>query len=303
MKILLALFIQFGDVVSACDRPKMDWKLAFGFADHVVVGKVQKLLSSTRVQILPQRSLKGQLKQSIEVDGLLAQDQRHPERCQGAHLAVGEQYVFFVLKPSPGQSWFQAVDKIDGATPINPELIKAFEAIAPRAGMASPWMDQANGLKTKLVAARSRFHHDEDILLSLVLWNSSGGEKKLQSTSWPMATMSKCHLQIKGEKGRVQPVSTGLTQKDYEEYFSKHGPKFDLPLAKGDFYHLTLDRVNTAKPGWGYKERLGFQYYPLQPGKYQVAAECLNWGVGNLKTSEVQIEVLTTKSSQEAGTP
>ena len=68
-----------------------------------------------------------------------------------------------------------------------------------------------------------------------------------------------------------------IAARDIRAYFAKHGPRYDLTLAPGDTAMLGLDRVTTAAPGWGYKERLGFVYYPPPaPGRYTIAARCTN---------------------------
>jgi hypothetical protein len=57
------------------------------------------------------------------------------------------------------------------------------------------------------------------------------------------------------------------------EFFSRNPHRFEQRLRPGETFFLYLDRVNFAEPGWGYRERLDFRYYPMaMPGEYTISA-------------------------------
>jgi hypothetical protein len=48
--------------------------------------------------------------------------------------------------------------------------------------------------------------------------------------------------------------------------------RFDLALKPGESF-FCLDRISSAEPGWGFKERIDFRYYPMAvPGEYAISA-------------------------------
>jgi hypothetical protein len=56
------------------------------------------------------------------------------------------------------------------------------------------------------------------------------------------------------------------------DFFARNPHRFDLALKPGESF-LCLDRISSAEPGWGFKERIDFRYYPMAaPGEYAISA-------------------------------
>ncbi len=68
--------------------------------------------------------------------------------------------------------------------------------------------------------------------------------------------------------------SPHVKKEEYTEFFSKFPTMYEVEVLPGQDGHFLLRSVNTAKPGWGYKEDLDFRYYPMsKPGLYEIGAE------------------------------
>ena len=155
------------------------------------------------------------------------------------------------------------------------------------------WSKDANGLSTLLTTEVAKYHVDDEINLWIGCRNDSKMDIQFRYTNWPRATSSKWKLEVRKEGGEIiaaLPHPT-LTAKDIEDYFSKHGRSYDVTLKPGEFHWFILRRVNSAKPGWGYKEELDYQYYPMTaPGKYTISVTAENLlSAGALKAGSVEV--------------
>ena len=69
-------------------------------------------------------------------------------------------------------------------------------------------------------------------------------------------------------------------------------------VAPGDSYLLLLDAVTTARPGWGYKERTGFAFYPVRAaGPHTLAATCVNLFGRGTRTTTAAIALTLTPAA------
>ena len=137
----------------------------------------------------------------------------------------------------------------------------------------------ASGIAAQLVRDPRAPGVRGDVDLVVVLRNTTDRPQEMAYDSWPLATQSACTLEIVDLATR-QPVAARdvpIPKPDIEKYFSRHARRFKISLAPGEAYTLHLPRVTTAHPGWGYKEELGFSYYPIsKPGPHTVTALCRN---------------------------
>ena len=92
---------------------------------------------------------------------------------------------------------------------------------------------------------------------------------------WPPEEHTRWILEVTRE-GQVVPPTPHphLTKDEIVDYFSKHGHAFEMTLAPGEVFALPLQRLNSAEAGWGYKQRIGFQFWPLEePSEYTITVE------------------------------
>jgi len=66
-----------------------------------------------------------------------------------------------------------------------------------------------------------------------------------------------------------------------------------VPLEPGQSFFIHVDRINSAEPGWGYKGRLDFKYYPVtEPGRYSIRVTGYNlYGDRAMTTERFEIWV------------
>jgi hypothetical protein len=137
--------------------------------------------------------------------------------------------------------------------------------------LAPAWAKTEEGFSTILTSESFKYRVGDEINLWVGCRNDSAADIEIKYTDWPLATHSMWKVDARHEKDGIivaQPNPT-VTAKDIDDYFSKHGRTYAVALKPGEQHWVCLQRINTAKPGWGYKEELDFKYYPMtSPGKY-----------------------------------
>ncbi|RBP41197.1 hypothetical protein DES53_10726 [Roseimicrobium gellanilyticum] len=200
-------------------------------------------------------------------------------------------HYLLLLKRSSGQTKFEVTDF--GSRPYSDNDAREIASLVQR---LPSWSKAENGLSTLLTTEVPKFHVGDEIDLWVGCRNDSNAEITLRYTDWPRATSSKWKLEVRKEGGdsiSAMPHPT-LTSKDIEDYFSKHGKSYAVLLKPGEYHWFILQRISSAKPGWGYKEELDYQYYPMTaPGKYIISVSgenLLKEGVLRAGTAEVTLE-------------
>lgn len=265
---------------AACDRAPSPLEVAavgVAAADVAIVGEVTAIVGD-RATVTVERAYKGAtaVGASLEIRGVTAASDT-TRVCGYRGLATGDRKVFLLWQPA-GQlreHWLidpmGGIDDLDGAS--DKKYGDALAASWPR----SPWT-LAGGLQTMLLAAPDPAGTREVDLIVLVR-NAGAKPRRWTYRSWPRAAQSRCALAITNlaTGAPLAPRPVPISARDIRAYFTHHGPRFDAPLAPGATQLFRLDRVTTAAPGWGYKERLGFTFYPVAtPGAHSVAATCHN---------------------------
>jgi hypothetical protein len=114
---------------------------------------------------------------------------------------------------------------------------------------------------------------------SIILWagyrNVSRHDVALRYRDWPLESHTHWDLRVDwvgagSVAPRPHPHVNGAAIRDF---FSRNPHRFDMTVKPGESFFLYVDRINSAEPGWGYKERLDFRYYPMAaPGEYAISA-------------------------------
>jgi len=157
------------------------------------------------------------------------------------------------------------------------------------------WSVPVHGLSVLLRPTRFIYHHNRDINLFFMVKNVSKDDITIQYSNYPLKNNTYWKLNIRNVDGKllVPQQHPNLTETSIEQYFSQHGYNSSAVIRPGEIFPYRLQRVNSAKTGYGYKERLNFMYYPINTsGLYRISASVYNlYNEHILTTEEIEIMV------------
>ena len=250
---------------AGCDRVRVPASVASADADVIAVvvpTEVRGQLGEDRaVEVAVERVLKGRVGPGTAKTVRRSID----EICGAVQLEVGKRYLAFFRQRAAGLEWTS-----DGAAAHTPA---AEQEVAELAGRLPTWSPPRRGLAVIAVPEKLRIAAGEDLVVWMLYRNVSSKPVKISYRDWPEKKASRWTAEVRGPDGspvRATPHPT-LTRPAIVDYFPKHGQTWTLEIQPGETFPLAIDRLNTARPGWGYKERLGFRFYPMEaPGRYSV---------------------------------
>jgi len=148
-----------------------------------------------------------------------------------------------------------------------------------------PWSDAPDGLAAILLPDHEaaagegqdpfRYRAGDPILVWAGYRNRSSRAIVLRYRDWPLASHTHWELRVeRAGAGAVSPVAhPHVDAAAIQDFFSRNPHTFEVTLEPGATFFLFVDRINSAEPGWGYKERLDFRFYPMStPGEYAISA-------------------------------
>jgi hypothetical protein len=257
-------------------------------ADLAIVGQVTALqngIATVRIS----RALKGRAAAGEVIQVHVGTTTNPLMRCYPKGLAVGTSYVLLLWSPAGKLTSYDPIDDIGGVADPSAEKVYA-DALAERYPR-SPWKRNQD-LMTQLVL-NPLPAHEGDIDLFVVFRNIGAKTIEFRYQDWPIASKSKCALEVvnAATRGKVAAKDVPIAKADITDYFSKNGRKYDVSIEPGASYLFFLFRITTAQRGWGYKEELGFLYYPIStPGIHTVAATCTNlFATGSVVTDPIRL--------------
>lgn len=286
----LYLFIS-GNYAIACDRPHLDLEFAAALADQIVIGKVTKIISSDQVVVNVVKELKGKKSEVINIKGVYTTQKSRFEPCQSAIASVGSNLIFFLSKKESGDQYQRTIDWNDGALEAIPKIQEKILHILENKGSSSNWKSFDNLFSIRLVSKKLRYKEIENIDLDLVFRNISSHAQDFKYRTWPPENHTFCDLEISSDGNLIKGEPVPIERSAIVDYFSKHGPKFDFKIEPMQTHHFYLDQINFAKPGWGYKERTGFKFYPLKQREYSISTRCHNFFKNSVQSDEIKIVV------------
>lgn len=288
--VLLALVLS-PPPAEACDRAQTvlerDLALGVAVADRIIVGRVRSIDPGGPVTVEVREVVSGEPTAATEltIRGVPAGDMSR--MCGGPPLKVGGDFLFLLWSPTAGATSWDVVDRWSGAMPNTPEARKALDRARAEQRSVSPWKIVGE-LQTRLLAVQEKGEVD----LFVLLRNRSTTDFTFSYSNWPEAKQTRCALQFLDAAGKRLPASPSpIPRKDIVEYFTKNPHEYALPIAPGAAHLHRLDRVTTAAPGWGYKESLGFQFYPATAGTWRVSAECVNVSGKTVSTESLTLKL------------
>jgi hypothetical protein len=194
-------------------------------------------------------------------------------------LVPGREYVVF-LAPASAPGEYRLTD---------PTLLPYDESQASRldgvVSLVPAWSDASAGLASIAVPDHDpsiaegrdpfRYRVGEPVLLWSGYRNVSSRNIVLRYRDWPLDSHTCWHLRMERVgAGAVESLAhPHVDMNQIRDFFSRNPHRFEQTLRPGEMFFLYLDRINVAEPGWGYKERLDFRYYPMAiPGEYTMSA-------------------------------
>lgn len=269
--------VSAGAAAEACDRAvtpfEQDLSVAVAVADVVFGAKVLSVAGTRRtVKVLEVFAGDGlTVGATLLLDG--AATEGTTEHCGGRRFSVGDEALVLAWRPPSGSAAFTLVDPFGGLWPNTPEQRRALSSVRP--APMSPW---SAGPKVQARAFRA-LGDEKELDLFVVVRNVGAAPLDFTYSDWPEATASTCRVELvpSGAKQPLPAKPAPIARADIVDFFSKNGRSYAVPLAPGSARLHLLQRVTTAAPGWGYKEALGFRYWPVPaPGLHAVTVECRN---------------------------
>lgn len=298
---LLAAFLAHGvspGEGSACDRarsPLDDAAVAVAVADAVVVVDVTAVGGGAATVVVAS-TLKGGAKKgdTLVVKGLLSPAEAMARgRCGVVAVDAGKRYIVTLWEPIPGSTKHDLVEPGSSAIAHTAAAQAEIEAAIRKQHPTSPWQVSAPSVQTRLAVDPDAQAGEVDLFV--LVRNAGKAAVEYTYKSWPPAEHSRCSLRIHDAAKRpVDAKDVPIPRQEIVAYFSRPGRGWKTKIEPGASWTIQLRRVTTAAPGWGYKEELGFKYYPVTThGPHTVAADCMNFfGPGSqIVTSAVTVSL------------
>jgi len=173
-------------------------------------------------------------------------------------------YVLFLGQGADGGFKLQsAVDASDR------QQVRALRALLPK---VPSWGEPTQGLAAIIVTDTPRVALGDDIDVSMGVKNLGDTPIELH-VGGGRQQRSHFTLDIRGPAGKqVEPQPhPSLTASSFAEFFAHQSRARTFTLQPGESTFLPRESINSAEAGWGYKEDLDFQFYPMRSrGRYRI---------------------------------
>jgi hypothetical protein len=285
-------------------------------ADLIVVGRVISVAQGkpARFKLKIERSLLGAAKGTLQLDsGYWQIDWPAKKKCESALtrtayersqfgrisvtsgtsnvLICGGRRIFYLTQtPSTKDALEKAVllSRVGSSTRAEIKRVQAAIRMVPK------WRTTASGLAVVLLPTIDAWPASEGLALQFGIRNVSDHAIQLNYGGNTRAQRSFVALDIVDRSGKQVAAlpHPQLDAKTMQEFFKLFGASKPILLASGEYFFQRLDRINLDGAGWGYKEALDFQFYPLAPGRYTIVARGLNYLPGVvLSTAALEVDV------------
>lgn len=201
--------------------------------------------------------------------------------CMLSHVQVGKAYIVTLFAEDAKGAGYMSVYAPTTIADTPAERDATMAAIAKHHPV-SAWRT-TNGIASRLVLDPES--KPGELNLYVVVRNLTRSTIEVTRNYWPVSESTACSLWITGP-GTVTATKVPIDDKDIATYFGTRPGRYSSYPPPGYTVSLLLPRVTTAEPGWGYKEELGFRYYPIaKHGDYAVSASCPRWINGEAVTT------------------
>ncbi len=136
------------------------------------------------------------------------------------------------------------------------------------------WPAPVEGWSMVFVVLKNEITAGEQLDGFVVYRNQTEEDQMFSYREWPPAQHTRWNINVTRDDQPLAPTPhPTLTPAGISDYFSEHGNTYDLPMSPGQCWPIGLDRLNSAEQGWGYKQRIGYQFWDLSvPGTYTFTA-------------------------------
>jgi len=280
-RLLVVAVIACASGAALADRAHvLDIRTRTAMADQVVVAKVSSVAQ------VPGTSFKSALNHRATLEVVATIKGKPPGGPIALHyywatqspspiyLEKNKTYLFFLIKKLRREPFRRVIDRYDGAIAATPDHRKSVELAAKDS--CCQWRDNG-GIRILVMTERLNILEHETNLI-VYAQNLSGKPAASQRVNWPRNRMTHAALDIRRAGKRVPARSVPwLNNSDLRKHFGRNKP-FRSSLRHGDYTLMHLQRIRSAKSGWGYKQRLGFKYYPgMSAGEHLVRITVKNW--------------------------
>ncbi len=295
--ISISILVLFSQVLTsitatACTRSHQSIDKIAAIADVIFMGRVESIDPNGILKVRTEEQLKGDVPTNVKLKGFHTELNRFYSFCGIEVASVNQKYYFFALQKKVGQDLYLAANSSDALVRVNDENKTDVVSAIKNKSHSSEWrLNQSIGVSARLVTHKTNFNVGENISFDIILLNLSNERLEFNYRTWPPNEHSYCDLLISSVKGTVEPRAVPIDRSKIEKYFSEHGHSYQKVLDSDSLMRFGVGPINTAKPGYGYKEKLNFSYYPLQPGTYEIAASCVNFFGSTVKTNSISVEI------------
>ncbi len=277
-------------------------------ADLIVVGRVISVAQGkpARFKLKIERSLLGKARGIVELDGGYwqidwpAKTRYESTLAQPAYarkqfsrieviggtsnlLTCGARRIFYLARMPALRGRSGVISLIHVGDAARAEIARVNSAIR----LVPKWRDTASGLSVILLPKIDAWPATDMLALQFGIRNVSDHAIQLNYGGNTRAQRSFVALDIVDRRGkRIDALENPfLDAKAMREFFVSFGARKPILLEPGQSFFVRLDGINQASEGMGYKDELGFQYYPMPSGRYNVVAHGVNYFPGLLLSS------------------
>ena len=206
-------------------------------------------------------------------------------------LTCGARRIFYLTQTPSAK---EAREKVVHLSHVGPATHAEFARIRAAIRLPPKWRTSASGLAVVLLPKIDAWPASDGVTLQFGIRNVSDHAIQINYVGDSQAKRAFVALDIVDRSGkRVGALPhPDLDAKGIRGFFVRFGTNKPVVLAPGEYFFQRLNRINRAGGGTGYKDELGFQFYPLVPGRYTVVARGINYLPGVvLSTAALDIDV------------
>ena len=187
------------------------------------------------------------------------------DACSDGRIDVGTRYLAFFHRTAAGKlEWIGAA--VSHSRAEESEVTELLRRVPE-------WSKAVGGISVIALPDKFSIAAGEDLTVGMMYRNVGRQPVTLAFRDWPEERMTHWTADVRHADGtRIAALPhPHVTRQEILDYFPKNTHTWEVTLRPGEIFTLPIDRFNTARGGWGYKERLAFRYYPLEKrGRYTI---------------------------------
>ena len=140
------------------------------------------------------------------------------------------------------------------------------------------WSAPVAGASSLLVPIEEKISAHDNLEFGFIVRNASDKPLSLKFHNLPLDNHTHWKFDVTDEHGvKVTPKNhPDLNEALLKEFVATQSHSYEVVLKPHASQMYWIPRLNSAERGWGYKDELEFQYFPMPPGHYTIKATALN---------------------------